>query len=68
MVYRLQERQLETHPVVHSIADVLIDSLLDLLGPYEVYLKQCVGVFSSSPACAFMRGGSLTRGRRAAAR
>lgn len=40
MVFRLQERQLETHPVVDSIADILIDSLIELLGPYELYLKQ----------------------------
>lgn len=40
MVFRLQERQLETHPVVNSIADILIDSLIELLGPYELYLKQ----------------------------
>lgn len=40
MVYRLQERQLESHPVIHSISDILIDSLFDLLVDYERYLKQ----------------------------
>lgn len=42
MVFRLQERQIEGHPVVDNIADVLIEALIDLLGPYEQYLKQCV--------------------------
>lgn len=40
MVFRLQERQLESHPVIHSISDILIDSLFDLLVDYERYLKQ----------------------------
>ena len=48
MVYRLQERQIESHPVVSTIADVLIDSLIDLLGPYELYLKQFVRPGASS--------------------
>ncbi|CED84061.1 RhoGEF GTPase [Phaffia rhodozyma] len=39
MVYHLQERQLESHPVVQSISDILIINLFDLLGDYEKYLK-----------------------------
>lgn len=39
MVFRLQERQLESHPVIQSISDILIDSLFDLLVAYERYLK-----------------------------
>ena len=42
MVYRLQERQLESHPVVDAIADILIEALIELLQPYELYLKQYV--------------------------
>jgi hypothetical protein len=39
MVYRLQERQLESHPIVRSLTDILIDGLFGLLPLYEVFLK-----------------------------
>lgn len=39
MVYRLQERQLDSHPLVRSLTDILLDGLVTLLGLYEAYLK-----------------------------